>query len=227
MKPRLLGGRGRRRAGDDRRRRAGVAPAARPAERAQRRAHGGAGRLAARQRPGLVAGAAGEPARSRHGADRVRLLRLPADRGHAGVAVHDRHRGPVPVADRVPLPAALVPVGTTDRPAGPLADGGGRGPAVPADPGDAGRQQGGPAVPRLPRQPPADRQQQPRGPEPAQSPAPAGLGAAPRDRDRAHPPLGEGQRAPPARGGAGAGGGVRDVRGPGGDGHARPVRRLR
>ena len=48
-----------------------------------------------------------------------------------------------------------------------------------------------------------------RGAQPAQPPAPAGLGAAPRDRRRAHPALAAGQRGAPPRGGAGAGRGVR------------------
>ena len=75
---------------------AGGAPAAGPPDRARRRAHAGGGRIAAGQRPGLVARAAGEPARSGHGADRRSPGSPPSSARRSGpVAVHDRHRRPV------------------------------------------------------------------------------------------------------------------------------------
>ncbi len=107
----------------------------------------------------------------------------------------------------------------------PLADGGRGRAAVPPDPGDARRQQGGPALSRLPGQPDPDRPPQPGGAQPPQPPAAGGLDPARRDRLRDHSALDAGRLGPPARGGAGTGGRMRHIPRARPHRHARPVRR--
>ena len=70
-----------------------------------------------------------------------------------------------------------VPVREAVGPARPLADGGRRRAALPPAPGDARRQQGGPALPRLPGQPHPDRPRQPGGAQPPRPAASGRLGA--------------------------------------------------
>ena len=181
--------------------------------------------VADRLRTRVVAGAAGEPARPRHGADRVLLVRGIAERGDERTALHDRCRHRVRVLGRLHLHRAVVPVRTTPW-GGRQGDrrGSDRGHAPPGC-GDAVRERIRAAVRRRLRgQPHPDLPRQRPSAHAAEPPTGARRGA---DADRSRSavlPLAEREPTAATGGDVGAPGRKRDAPRAHGHGRRRPAR---